>query len=701
MIELLMEEYILTGLRWVVIGAWRALPLTAIVLLVDLVSRKRISARFHCVLWVIVIVRMSCPVSAPSSFSIQGPMRSFTEFLASERVSDSTDRAYEDLQIDSATNSQPWPTEPAWQKVNDESGQAASGFNVIPNRVSYNAPTHSEPFNRATAMLYGMAGIWLVVALGVLFRGVVQYVRFAVRLRKCPEIVDQHSIDEVLRTCDALQCRRRPKLKEVDSMKVPAVFGLFRHTICLPPGTLQQLSSEEFRWVLRHEIAHITRRDSLVLSLALFVRAWHWFHPLAWLSVSRLRRHMEVAADDVAMRSASASSIADYGKLLVRYASAGANRFQPAAVGLLFASAKNRLRQRIELLDGRLCRDNLRSRSLAAVIIVLIAVCGLTDATTADSQQPPLIHIPEFSVSSDRLTVMDGDGNPGEASDEPQIEVTYKIRDVVKMLNQTLRDPDVDPESYIIERFNPYSRGSATITKDRLIVKQTEKDHQLTSLLLRAWARSGAWTIDVDCCIIVADPGIASDLDWLHQNVSTYSGQRPALAVSISETQRRRLLNRAQKHVRCNVAQAPKVKLQNGQRALICDEIQRPFVTGIRPGADKSSGPEPVIQVVSEGWRMQIHAEVTELDSVELHTVVTHSRIHSVQMANLPFSVSEDPTATVTVQVPHVLQSTARSRVDLQDGESLLIASPATFSAKDSMSDSRTTFYMITPHAVR
>ena len=60
------------GLMYVVISAWRAIPLIVVVLLIDLTLRRQIAARFHCLLWSLVIVRLLCPVSVPSALSVQG-----------------------------------------------------------------------------------------------------------------------------------------------------------------------------------------------------------------------------------------------------------------------------------------------------------------------------------------------------------------------------------------------------------------------------------------------------------------------------------------------------------------------------------------------------------------------------------------------------------------------------------------------------
>ena len=67
-------EFLLTALQWTMLAAWRALPLFVIVLVIDLLFQRRIAPRFHCLLWMLVIARMVCPVSFGTGFSLHRPI---------------------------------------------------------------------------------------------------------------------------------------------------------------------------------------------------------------------------------------------------------------------------------------------------------------------------------------------------------------------------------------------------------------------------------------------------------------------------------------------------------------------------------------------------------------------------------------------------------------------------------------------------
>ena len=97
-------------------------------------------------------------------------------------------------------------------------------------------------------------------------------------------------------------CREAGVTREVSLLSssvvsTPLTWGSISPVILLPEDALDW-SKEHRRIVLRHELAHVARRDSLAQLLAGFVCALYWFHPLVWMSESRLRAECERACDD-------------------------------------------------------------------------------------------------------------------------------------------------------------------------------------------------------------------------------------------------------------------------------------------------------------------------------------------------------------------------------------------------------------------
>ena len=78
-------------------------------------------------------------------------------------------------------------------------------------------------------------------------------------------------------------------LVALTQLSSPAVFGLRRVSLLLPETGLDQLTDQELRLMFLHEMAHVRRQDMLLNFLLMAVQFVHWFNPLLWLGLHRLR----------------------------------------------------------------------------------------------------------------------------------------------------------------------------------------------------------------------------------------------------------------------------------------------------------------------------------------------------------------------------------------------------------------------------
>jgi beta-lactamase regulating signal transducer with metallopeptidase domain len=80
-------------------------------------------------------------------------------------------------------------------------------------------------------------------------------------------------------------------------VSTPLTWGSRTPVVLLPEDALDWPEAHR-RIVLRHELAHVARGDSLTQLVAGFVCALYWFHPLVWITERRLRAECERACDD-------------------------------------------------------------------------------------------------------------------------------------------------------------------------------------------------------------------------------------------------------------------------------------------------------------------------------------------------------------------------------------------------------------------
>ena len=87
----------------------------------------------------------------------------------------------------------------------------------------------------------------------------------------------------------------------------PAVGGLLRPTVVMPPDLDEGLTPKQLNWVLLHELAHIRRGDLWVVAVQRLLGAVFFFHPAVHLANWIIDQLREYACDDAALAAAKAS----------------------------------------------------------------------------------------------------------------------------------------------------------------------------------------------------------------------------------------------------------------------------------------------------------------------------------------------------------------------------------------------------------
>ena len=127
---------------------------------------------------------------------------------------------------------------------------------------------------------------------------------------------------------------------------MPMACGLFRASVTLPEDA-DAWPDERLRIVLRHELAHVKRRDCLTHVLAQVACALYWFNPLSWVAARHARAERERACDDLVL--AAGTPGADYADQLLEIARVmRAGRLSSVVAGASLAMAHR------SQLEGRL-----------------------------------------------------------------------------------------------------------------------------------------------------------------------------------------------------------------------------------------------------------------------------------------------------------------------------------------------------------
>ena len=146
--------------------------------------------------------------------------------------------------------------------------------------------------------IYLLAG-WAVVSSLCMLRLVLGLWQVR-RLRQDCQEVDIRSLDvqlvEVMKDAP-----RGVKLCVSSLIKAPAAIGFFRPAVVVPAWALSELSLDQLKVTLLHELAHLRRFDDWTNLTQKIVKAIFFFHPAVWWIEGRLNLEREMACDDLVL----------------------------------------------------------------------------------------------------------------------------------------------------------------------------------------------------------------------------------------------------------------------------------------------------------------------------------------------------------------------------------------------------------------
>lgn len=196
---------------------------------------KKVPKWIQCALWVLVAVRLVCPFSIESMFSL-------------------------------IPSSEPIP-----QNIEIESLPAQATNPMIEENLPITVPAS---VNSMQILITCLSYLWVLGIIVMLGYAIFSFVRLKRVTRVFVEMGDN------IRACD--------------EVKSPFILGVLRPIIYLPSS----YEGETLDYVLLHEKAHLRRHDNLWKPLGYVILAIYWFNPLCWAAYILLCRDIEMACDE-------------------------------------------------------------------------------------------------------------------------------------------------------------------------------------------------------------------------------------------------------------------------------------------------------------------------------------------------------------------------------------------------------------------
>ena len=648
---------------------WQSSLLVGVVLVIDLVTRRRLRPAIRYALWLVVLLKLVLPPSLALPSGVGWWLR-------------------------------PAAAPPSTQvRATYAETPAAAPMTPVYSTAELSGVVPPTPQRWPVPALASVT--WVSVSLGLLGWMLVRWWQSARDVRRAAP-----AADELLQLLE--QAKRMANLRSVVRLRVterllsPVVYGWFRPVVVLPRTLIERLSASQLRAVLLHELFHIRRADVWVNCVQALLQVLYWWHPLLWLANSRLRRLREEAVDDSVML-ALRDEAENYAPTLLEVAKLALRR-PLAALGLVgILESRSSLRQRVErLLDYHAPRKAGLTIGAVFSVIAFAALAvpmgqapagssaGGTAIEGSAAAAPPLaansdagpkagnalpttnappLYTRVFKVDASFLSSL-SPAKPANVTNELGHEA---LTQALRALFARLGVDTLQPPKAIF-----YTLGEQTLFVKATLPELDQIEKALAKVTTLSEVTDAPPQIHIRTRFIEVPEDVLTNSDWRASNSG--GGGNPASPAILTSLRARAVLKTIQENPDCKLLSEGAVTTLSGRQVQLQTVDLQTIVTGIAPRALTPPG-------VTGGGQYVITTNFPFGPTIDLFAYVTNGgyAVHLTLMPSLvEFLGYDEPTNAVTIYVdgqeqkttfpqPHLRIRSLTNSATVGDGQTLVV----------------------------
>lgn len=246
----------------------------------------------------------------------------------------------------------------------------------VPIDLEYTIQIQNDQYLLGSGVI--MAGVFvfciIVIAAIIIIRQLRRYLAIyrTYMLKEFYEIPSGQLEGIFLLTKEELRIKKPVRLICSKLCDAPVTIGVFSPTIVLPPVNKIDLSFNDYKFILKHELLHIKNKDLLLKFLAFFALALHWYNPICYLLYFELCMVSEMSCDCGVIKDAGDSQRQQYSRLILNLAAACGSRKGRFEIGLVNHGAAAFERRILEIKKA----GRNTSPILSCIVMVFVCIAG-------------------------------------------------------------------------------------------------------------------------------------------------------------------------------------------------------------------------------------------------------------------------------------------------------------------------------------
>lgn len=374
------ESFFHKFILWLAASTYEASVLIIFLVLIQFFPGRRFTAKWRYCLWLILLLRLIIPINPESALSIFSIVpHSFRNVFITDYSNGRNSN-----HIDDIVPSSFYGSENTGEK-NIRISQTVSENNNTPIDLTAGDFIPEAPSDRSldkylqpNKSFLALFIIWSTGAVIMILLTAHQALRFLLSVRNRRFLTD-HKALEILEDCkEEMGIHAYLAIVETPYIKSPSLYGFIRPKLLLPAGSIEKMGYERLKYIFKHELAHLKRRDIVINWLLTFLQIIHWFNPLIWIAFAGIKAEREILCDLEVLSSSKNDASQEYGKTIIYLLENYAKPYSLPGLACILEE-KEFIKRRITMI-AKFPNQNNKMSILGFLLLVLFACSALTDS---------------------------------------------------------------------------------------------------------------------------------------------------------------------------------------------------------------------------------------------------------------------------------------------------------------------------------
>ncbi len=440
-------DILIKSFLWVLHASVTASIAALLIILVLKLFNKHIGVRLQHALWIIVVIKLIMPLQFQSNLSL------FNLLHENHKSSSDVEKQSTIKNMTYATSDFLREGKYYWNYRDKNKGLSVDASSEKTNYIKGKV-TKGD----VTANILGIVScVWAVGVLALVVFLLIFKQRFKRKTLNLEELKDL----DVIQLLD--ECKKEVNINKdmsvyiCDSFKSPCISGVVKPKIYIPQCVYSVDKHKYLYHVLLHELTHYKRKDLVYNSLAVIAVMLHWFNPIVWFCMKKMKLQRECACDAYVLEIIGEEKAEDYGMTLINFSKLISDNNKALQLAVFFET-KNQIKRRIEMIKN-FKKGSYRMSAAAIACCIVASGVVLTNAVNAQSTKADNI----TAVSSDKDSVKKQES---KFIIDSTLKSYHDMKKAQEIVGFKFKVPDFLPESY-------------TPTDSYDVIKVSDKDNVL------------------------------------------------------------------------------------------------------------------------------------------------------------------------------------------------------------------------------